>query len=358
MIHYRRFAWALPLTLAVLAAIALAVGALVMRPSAQEGEGKYRSTTIAPVKGQPNVSAPRAIPPGKRVVVAAVGDIVHHGPAQRETAELMLRLIDRRRVSAVLLLGDLQYPRGEYKDFLQRYDRTWGQPKIRALTRPIPGNHEYDHGNTNAEGYFNYFSGPRGGTGAAGVRRVGYYSFEMGDWHFVALNTSDGCKKISCKPGSPMLEWLKRDLTANQRRCTLAYYHHPRYQFGAYHADTPRIQPIWSTLYQAGVDLTLSGHEHNFQALAPLDQHGKRDLEHGIPSFVVGTGGGKPYLGVSRSMHPDNLDAMRADRYGILLLSLGSDDFEWEFVATGKNPDGEVIERGKRPCHPPPPAKE
>jgi acid phosphatase type 7 len=333
------------------AATWLAAAVLLSCRSARDAGGTSRSTTVDPVEGQPNVTAPRHVPPGHAVVVAAVGDLVQKGSAQRETADLMERLIERRRVAAVLLVGDLQYPRGEYKDFIRHYRHSWGRPSIKSVTRPVPGNHEYNHGKSNARGYFDYFSGPGVAAGQAGVRGVGYYSFEMGDWHFVALNTSDGCRKIECGPGSPMYEWLLRDLAANQRRCSLAYYHHPRYQFGAYHPDTPRIQPIWKALYDNGVDVSVAGHEHNFQALEPLDDEGKLDREHGIHSFVVGTGGGKPYVGSRRSMHPANLRAMRANRYGILLLSLGAGEFEWEFVATTKDGAGEVLERGRGRCH-------
>jgi acid phosphatase type 7 len=325
--------------------------------SADDPRSSSRSTTVAPVKGQPKVPPPRHVPPGRSVVVAAVGDIVQKGKAQRKTADLMERLIERRKVAGVLLLGDLQYPRGEYHDFIRQYRHSWGRPSIKSLTRPVPGNHEYDHGKSSARGYFDYFSGPGESAGQAGVRGVGYYSFEMGDWHFVALNTSDGCKKIECDPGSPMYEWLKRDLAANQRRCTLVYYHHPRYQFGAYHPDTPRIQPIWKALYDHGVDISLAGHEHNFQALAPLDDEGLLDTEHGIHSFVVGTGGGKPYVGSRRSMHPANLRALQAKRYGILLLTLHADEFEWEFVATTRDGTGEALARGGGRCHDAPPSR-
>jgi hypothetical protein len=129
----------------------------------------------------------------------------------------------------------------------------------------VPGNHEYDDGYSNADGYFDYFNGRGQDWGIAGQRGRGYYSFDMGDWHFVARNTSDGCRTISCEPGSPMHTWLLRDLAAAKRRCVLAYFHHPRFLHTAVHGDALAVAPLWDALVDARADVVLAGHEHNFQ---------------------------------------------------------------------------------------------
>lgn len=295
----------------------------------------------------PDVRAPHDVPRGERVVVAAAGDIAGSGLQQSVTAKLLSELISTRHVKAVLLVGDLAYPSGEYVDFVRYYHPAWGKREIRKLTRPVPGNHEYNSG---AHGYFDYFNGRGSVSGPAGVRGGGYYSFDMGDWHFVALNTSNGCEVVSCEPGSPMRRWLAKDLGRNERKCTLAYYHHPRFQQGAHHADSEDIAPIWNALYDAGVDVVLSGHEHNFQALAPLDKAGRRDGKRGIRSFVVGTGGARPYRGFERSLHRGSVEAKIAGRYGVLLLTLEDGKYSWEFVATDSTPDGEVLVQGTDVC--------
>ncbi|HMJ12185.1 MAG TPA: metallophosphoesterase [Polyangiaceae bacterium] len=295
----------------------------------------------------PHVSAPQQVPKGERVVVAAAGDIAGRGNQQAATAKLLGTLIAKRSVKAVLLVGDLQYPSGEYEDFLRYYHPTWGKPQIRELTRPVPGNHEYNSG---AYGYFDYFNGVGKDTGPAGVRDAGYYSFDMGDWHFIALNTSDGCGAVSCEPTSPMRRWLAKDLADNDRDCTLAYYHHPRFQQGARHADSEGVAPVWNVLYDAGVDIVIGGHEHNFQALAPLNKAGQRDGKRGIRSFVVGTGGARPYQDFEKTLHRGNVDAKIAGRYGVLLLTLESEKYIWEFVATDETPDGEVLVQGSDVC--------
>lgn len=295
----------------------------------------------------PDVRAPRKVPEGERVVVAAAGDIAGRGNEQAITAKLLRKLIATRAIKAVLLVGDLAYPSGEYVDFVRYYHPAWGHREIRELTRPVPGNHEYRSG---AHGYFDYFNGRGSVSGPAGVRGAGYYSFDMGDWHFIALNTSDGCDAVSCAPGSPMRRWLAKDLDHHERKCTLAYYHHPRFQQGAHHADSDDVAPIWNALYDAGVDIVLSGHEHNFQALAPLDKSGHQDGKRGIRSFVVGTGGATPYRGFAKSMHQGNVEAKIAGRYGVLLLTLDPGKYSWEFVATDSTPDGEVLVQGSDVC--------
>jgi hypothetical protein len=296
---------------------------------------------------RPEVRAPKKVEKGQRVVVAAVGDVAGRGNQQDVTAKLLRTLIATRGVKAVLLVGDLAYPSGEYVDFVRYYHPSWGRREIRELSRPVPGNHEYKSG---AHGYFDYFNGRGAVSGPAGVRGAGYYSFDMGDWHFIALNTSDGCEAVSCTPGSPMRRWLARDLDDNEHKCSLAYYHHPRFQQGAHHADSEDIAPLWNTLHDAGVDIVLSGHEHNFQALAPLDKKGHRDGKRGIRSFVVGTGGATPYRGFAKSMHRGNVEAKIAGRYGVLLLTLDPEKYNWEFVATDSTPDGEVLVQGSDVC--------
>jgi hypothetical protein len=296
-------------------------------------------------------TAPQAVAPGDTFVIAAAGDIAGRVNRQVETAELLVGLHARRPLAALLALGDLQYPAGEYHDFLAYYDRAWGVPALKAITRPVPGNHEYDQGHSDAGGYFDYFNGPGVASGQAGERDKGYYSFDLGDWHLIAINSSDGCLKIPCAAGSPMHTWLLADLRASKKACTLAYWHHPRFQIGAFHKDLPRVAPIWDALYDAGVELVLNGHEHDFQQLAALDKRGAPAPGRGIRSFVVGTGGADAYVEMDPRLHPGALEGARADRVGVLELTLGPGRYAWHFLATNGTPAGEVIAEGSDTCH-------
>lgn len=296
------------------------------------------------------VPPPTTVAPGATFVVAAAGDIAGRDRAQHATAALLLQLREESGLAAILTLGDNQYPRGEYHDFLAHYDRTWGHPALKPLTRPSPGNHDYALGRSNAEGYFDYFNGRGQDSGPAGERDRGYYSFDMGDWHFVALNTSDGCRIIPCAPGSPMYEWLRRDLEANRRPCVLAYFHHPRFQQGEVHGDNPQVAPLWDALYDAGADVVLAGHDHNFQQLAPMDKTGAVDRARGIRSFVVGTGGAQPYPTFDLDRHAAAVEARVARRYGVLVLTLGPGQYRWQFRAAGNAPGGDVLAAGQDVC--------
>jgi hypothetical protein len=282
--------------------------------------------------------------------VAAAGDIAGRFNAQAYTGALLTEL-RREGLAAVLALGDLQYMRGEYHDFLADYAPAWGTPELRALTRPVPGNHEYDQGRTDAEGYFDYFDGRGATTGQAGSRGLGYYSYDMGDWHLVALNTSDGCQKIRCGPGSAMHRWLVDDLARTSRRCVLAYFHHPRFQQGELHHDSPAVAPLWDALYDAGVEIALAAHDHNYQQLAPLDKQGRPDRAHGVRSFVVGTGGARLYPWFDDRLHPDVVEARAGTRYGVLALTLGPGRYSWRFLAVGAQAGGEELVSGKDVCH-------
>lgn len=262
-------------------------------------------------------------------VVVAAGDIACHQVRQndpfcqqKETAGLISEI----KPQAVLTLGDLQYDRGEYRNFLKFYETSWGT--FKAITRPAPGNHEY--ATPDAAGYFDYFDGSGKSEGRAGRRDQGYYSFDLGAWHLISLNSN--CWKVSCKKNSAQLTWLRRDLQAHPNFCTLAYWHHPRFSSG-YHGNNYFLQPLWQILYENGVDLALSGHDHDYERFAPQNPQGELDGK-GIRQFVVGTGG-KSIYGLLDLRQ--NSQAHNGDSFGVLKLTLHEKGYDWEFVTTRGN---------------------
>jgi hypothetical protein len=192
------------------------------------------------------------------------------------------RLIAGIDPAAVLPLGDDQYDDGRLGKFRRSYDLGWGRQRWRS--RPVLGNHEYE-ASSRAAGYFAYF-GRR-----AGPPDRGWYSYDLGAWHLIALNSN--CVLVRCDPGSPQMTWLGRDLAAHASTCTLAYFHHPRFSSGP-HGDDPELlllRPMWRVLYAAGVDVVLNGHDHLYERFAPMDPHGRADRPFGVRQFTVGTGG-------------------------------------------------------------------
>jgi hypothetical protein len=233
--------------------------------------------------------------------------------------------------AAAITLGDNVYPDGAAREFGSCYDPTWGRFKDR--TWPAPGNHEYY--TPNAAPYFAYF-GPRAGPG--------YYSFQLGSWHVISLNSV-----LAGQAMDEQLNWLRADLTANPARCTLAVWHHPLYSSGdagSYLA----MQQAWELLYQAGAELVLSGHDHDYERFGPQDALGNRDDNRGIRQFVVGTGGGSPSW--FRSSLP-NSEARDSSRYGVLRLSLREDGYDWEFLEARRTglPGPDLPDRGSSGCH-------
>jgi acid phosphatase type 7 len=273
-----------------------------------------------------------ASPPGRTFppVVVAAGDIADcHGEGDEATARLVGGI-----PGMVLTLGDNAYPGGSAEDFDECYDPTWGRFEDR--TRPSPGNHEYH--TENAGGYFGYFGK------AAGDPDEGYYSYDLGDWHLLALNSN--CEEVGCGASSPQVGWLKADLAANDdKRCTLAYMHHPRFSSGETHGNTHYVSPLWEALHEAGADVVLSAHEHNYERFAPQDSGGRADPKRGIREFVVGTGGNGTYPILDPIA---NSEVHNDDTYGVLKLTLRPEGYEWRFVpAEG----GEFTDSGSARCH-------
>jgi hypothetical protein len=248
------------------------------------------------------------------VTVAAAGDIAKAnspGTAQRQTASLITDVI---RPARVLMLGDAQYERGEYSQFLKSYDPTWG--RFRSTTVPVPGNHEYD--TPSAAGYFQYFASVLSAYGpTAGDPHKGYYAFDLGNWHIVALNTNCSVSGISC---SAQRSWVKANLQADGHTCELAIAHHPNKSFA-------------TVLAGQGVELYLNGHRHVYE---------RWDRAFGSPirQLIVGTGG--KGLGSVRTAADAGVRA-----YGVAKLQLEDASYSWSFIDVA----GKVRDSGTDSCH-------
>ena len=273
-------------------------------------------------------------------IIAAAGDIAcdpsnpnFNGGAGTLTncrQQYVSDLLVNAGLAAVLPLGDNQYECGGYNAFLQSYDQSWG--RVRAITRPVVGNHEYltsggtscDASNAGANGYFTYF-----GT-AAGSPGQGYYSYDIGSWHIIALNSNCG-DAGGCNSTSPQGRWLSADVAAHPNSCTLAYWHIPLFSSGGRAA--PNSLPLWQTLYAAGADVILNGHDHVYERFAPQDPNGQRDEARGIREFIVGTGGANLTAFATVAA---NSDVRNSTSFGVLRLTLHPTSYDWQFVpATG-----------------------
>jgi len=281
----------------------------------------------------------------------AAGDIAcgatSTGAACREmvTSDLILAA----GPAAVLALGDVQYECGDIEDFTTSFDRSWG--RFKSLIHPAVGNHEYRFNDPaciqtslGAPGYFSYF-------GAAAtpldpscrVSCRGYYSFDVGAWHIIALNSN--CPFIGgCGVGSPQEQWLRTDLAANTAACTLAFMHHPRFSSGQ-QGSTPALQALWQALYDANADVVLAGHDHMYERFAPLNAAGTLDAARGLRQFTVGTGG--------RNVSPlatvlPNSEVRNNVTFGVLQLTLHPTGYEWRFVQEPGKPFTDV---GSGTCH-------
>jgi len=237
-------------------------------------------------------------------VVTAAGDICGTPTDCPPTA----RLLGQINPTRVLTLGDNAYEDGSLSEYTSYYAPNWGMYK----TSPTPGNHGYH--TPNAEGYFDYF-----GAQAPGP----YYSYNVGSWHLISLNS-----EIGHSAGSPQEQWLKADLSSSPNRCTLAYWHRPRFSSGSDHGSDASYDPFWRDLYAAGADVVLNGHDHDYERFAPQNPGGVADPA-GIREFVVGTGGHGLY---SFNTPVANSVVRNSTSYGVLKLTLHPGSYDWQFV--------------------------
>ena len=259
------------------------------------------------------------------VVLVGAGDIADCASRGDEATAALLDSIP----GTVFTAGDNAYGSGTPAQFSACYDPSWG--RHRSRTRPAPGNHDY----RTAQGaaYYAYFGANAGPAGR------GYYSYDLGAWHIIALNSN-----VSMKRGSAQERWLRADLAASGKRCTLAYWHHPRFS-SSEHGNQKRTAPLWDALYEYGAEIVLGGHDHTYERFAPQDPGGTPDPARGIREFVVGTGGASHYDFPTTEPNSEVRDNTAS---GVLRLMLGENRYAWEFVPVA----GErFTDAGSGKCH-------
>jgi hypothetical protein len=302
--------------------------------SGASGSGASGSASVGP-------ASPAVSSPGAPVTIAAVGDLVcdprpnadedGNGSGPRQCQEKAVSdLLVARHPAALLALGDTQYADGSLDAYRSEYAPTYG--RLFDVTFPVPGNHEY--GTRHAAGYYAYF-GTR-----AGSPSKGYYSFDVGGWHVVALNSN--CDDVSCAAGSAQERWLRSDLEQHPAACTLAYWHYPRWSHGE-HGDNREVGPLFQALSDARVELLLTGHDHDYERFAPRTPSGKADPD-GVREFVVGTGGRNIRAGSGGA----GTEVMETDSFGALFLTLSPTGYRWEFGAVNGST---FTDTGSGTCH-------
>ena len=288
------------------------------------------------------------IPRGKDgTVIVAAGDIAcdpksrdfNQGRGTAENCHMLATsdLAISLKPAAVFVLGESQYERGTADAYQQSWALNWGRKELRDITHPSPGNHEYH--TKDARGYFDFFGAQ------AGERSKGYYSFILGTWHIVALNTggNDKCRPVSCEQGSEQEKWLREDLGKSTSSCILAFWHRPLVTSG-HHRNATEVRPFWRDLYQANADVILNAHSHHYERFAPQNPDGVADPERGITQFIVGTGG----RNLKKFWRKQANSVIRNGKsFGVLELELLEKSYAWKFISEY----GQVLDSGSGQCH-------
>jgi hypothetical protein len=285
--------------------------------------------TATPLTTPGPIASPSPSPtPSSSVTLVGAGDIASCASSGDEATALLLDGI----AGTVFTVGDNAYESGTSTEFSDCYGPTWGRQKAR--TRPAVGNHEYN--TPGATGYFGYFGS------AAGSPTQGYYAYDIGAWRAYVLNSN--CSIVSCAAGSTQEQWLRNDLAVNSRDCVVAFSHHPRFSSGPHGNDTT-VQPFWQALYDAGADLVVVGHDHDYERFAPQTPTGVLDPARGLVEFVVGTGGRSHYA--FATIRPNRL-AGNDTTWGVLRLDLSAGGYAFSFVHVA----GETFtDSGSGTCH-------
>lgn len=278
---------------------------------------------------------------GDALLVGA-GDIADcgHSATSRATGDLIRSFPE----ATVFTTGDNAYLNGTTRQFTRCYDPAWGSFKER--TNPSPGNHDYGiyppARRNNAAPYFQHFGAKAGPVGK------GFYSYDLGSWHIVSLNSMAGA--VAGAPSmADQVEWLRKDLEETDKSCILAYWHHPLFSSG-HHGHQPHdpgrdVGPLWEVLYEHQADVILSGHDHHYERFKRLNPAGNPDPK-GILQFVVGTGGREVERIQGKLLTSDKiLDGPRD--FGVLALALRPNSYEWRFLRT----DGTPHDTGSAECH-------
>jgi hypothetical protein len=273
-----------------------------------------------------SVSHNVAVATGEAIFIGA-GDIA--GCNSNYKDEATAALIAQYPAATVYTVGDNAYPDGAAADYSQCYASSWGQFKGR--TRPAPGNHDYHQ--AGATPYFNYF-----GTSAGPAGR-GYYSYDLGSWHIISLNS-----EVDVGATGAQATWLKQDLAAHPTTCTLAYWHQPLFTSSSMHAGATAMVPLFTILYDAGAEIVLSGHNHQYERFAPQKADGTRDDARGIREFVVGSGGAELY---DFSTAKPNSQA-RYKGFGVVKFTLKAGSYTWEFLPIAGT---SFTDAGSGSCH-------
>lgn len=294
--------------------------------SRESSNGPQLIITLGPPVPTPTptltpTATPTAAPtPFGTTVLVGAGDIA---TCDREQDEFTAQLLDTIP-GTVFTVGDNAYPNGTYDEFMNCYDPSWGRHKSR--TKPVPGNHEYN--TSGAAGHFQYFNDI-----------PSYYAYDLGSWRIYALNS-----EIDISAASAQIAWLKDDLAANPSQCVMAYWHKPRWSSGSRHGDNPEMQTVWQIFYDAGAELVLNGHEHNYERFAEMDASGTA-VSQGLREFVVGTGGAGLYP--LADPHPAS-EVRDSSTFGVLKLTLHPTGYDWEFVPV---PGSLFTDSGSGSCH-------
>lgn len=294
---------------------------------ATSGCGAPAEVSERDVRGPETGVPPITSGPDTTVEVVTVGDIVCASDMQVTDTECQQQatadLASSLDPDAVVALGDLQYESGELEEFERNWAPGWG--RFDDIIAPVPGNHEYQ--TDGADGYLRYFqTGP-------------YYVREIGAWRFYLLDSN--CDQVDCAQEAA---WLTSDLAANPTSCAAIAMHHPRWSSSVEHGSQEQVDPLWSAAVEGGVDLSLAGHDHDYERFAPIDAAGNvTDSGSGTTHFVVGTGGrslyeiGDPEMGSQFAID---------EAFGVLELSLAPTSFDWRFVDV----DGQTLDAGAQEC--------
>ncbi|VGO20824.1 metallophosphoesterase family protein [Pontiella sulfatireligans] len=239
-------------------------------------------------------------------------------------------------VSAVLLAGDTSNdkttPVESYREIYKgTYDR------FISKIYPCPGNHDAKS-EPPFSGYCEFW-------GEAAHAPEMYYSFDLGGWHVVSLDSVTFV--VGGEKADAQLDWLKKDLAANPRAPTLAYWHYPLFS-NAKHGGYPKMKPLWDVLYAHGPALVMTGHNHVYERFAPMNSVGERVPEtEGIQEFLICPGGARTVNNESKETSGPRSEKFEGGTQHVGFFTLFPNGaFSYDILSVSSKGATEVVDKG------------
>ena len=332
-------------------------------PTATPGTNPTQTPTKIPTSPPPPTPVPTQGSGSKDPIIFFTGDLVSSSSvarAQKVVNEIKTLMAQHTGTQMLVAsTGDNEQENNPtVSDYQNYFGATYGPFVTQGIFMQIRGNHDIQsagsytdyNGSVHASGaaYWDYFGANARAANING-QKLTDYSYDLGGWHIIGLD-----QLSSSSLNKNTLNFLTSDLAAHSaQKCQIVYWHVPTYSSGVLHGDAPALMPLNQAEYNAGVDIQINGHDHDYQRFYPINPSGVRDNAKGITTFIDGIGGQDGRAG-SKTSTAQAASAVYMDAFpggeaiGVVQFTLHPTSADF---ALYDGNTGAILEQGNIPCH-------